>query len=167
MRYLCDIYREVARILSAEDLEILLMYVMDIKSYAEIGGYLRNEVITDDNRVKLKMAAKRRIVKIKDSLGYGVTAHLYIIWEQFLLDNPSMEEATVPQIHIGWLWKALMRVNDGGYWGLKDGYKVYKSKSTCEIPQYLQGAFGDNKTHCTLCGTQRCTRKKDNGTLHS
>lgn len=160
MQMVIDIYKEIAKVLSAEDLEILMMWIRDNRVYSDIGGHIRGEVVTNDNKVKLKMVGKRRIVKIKKELGYNVTYHLYIIWKQILLDESSMNEAWTPKEHIGWLCTTLQKINNGGYWGVRDGYKEYKSKSICLIPQYLEESFG-TKVICTYCG-KRCSRKKDN-----
>jgi hypothetical protein len=162
MLCLVEVYKELSKIFTAEDLEILLMFVMCIRPYTYIGSYIRNERVTEDNRDKLRMVGKRRIDRIERTLRRKVQPSTYTRWQQILLDNPSMEEAWKPKYIIGWPMVFFRNVNIGSYWTTPkkaDKRKsVYKSRGGCRVPEYLAETFGDTKTACGICGI-KCKRK--------
>lgn len=52
-----------------------------------------------------------------------------------------------------------MEVGEGMREGIDNGHKVMKTIVRCHVPEYLNNAFYDELTCCTLCAT--CSRKKD------
>lgn len=52
-----------------------------------------------------------------------------------------------------------MAVGEGMREGIDRGHKVMKTVIKCHVPEYLNNAFRDDTTCCTLCAT--CSRKKD------
>lgn len=160
-----QLWREVSQVLTASELEDTLKRIVDRKTYSEIGHVKMKgfKVTTEAQKQRIASAAKTRGLRRVKSIVKKL--HNLDIPEDVqvaLLDNPSMEEAKEPMCFMGLLGTRLQKVNDGGYWGVTNGYKVYKSKSRCEIPEYLSGAFKGTKVVCTLCGSIKCTRKDAN-----
>lgn len=56
-------------------------------------------------------------------------------------------------------FERVMQIGEGMREGIQDGRKVMKTIVKCRLPEYVNEAFGDKCTCCTLCAT--CTRKKD------
>jgi hypothetical protein len=166
-----EIWREVSKVLTAEELEGLLKYIVDQRTYGEI-GYVKVENYKAKKSNQKKRIRKhawirgyRRISAVMTKLKTLVVSENLILCKEFLLDNPSMTEATTPKIHFGWLVTVLQKINGGGYWTKPqktDKQKSeYKSRSICLIPSYLSQSFGDTKTKCGICGV-RCSRKSNN-----
>lgn len=169
MQAIITIYREIAKVLTAEELEILVRWIIEGRSYADIGRTIRPKVKTEvnisiskqakDNSAKhANMTGKRKIQKIIRKIKAIVESSILIDCKDLILDNPSMEEMNTPGFHFGWLCSRLQKINNGGYWGKDHNKRTYKSKSICLIPEYLQKSFGNDHTKCTLCGI-KCTRK--------
>ena len=56
-------------------------------------------------------------------------------------------------------FERVMQIGEGMREGIEDGRKVMKTIVRCRLPEYVNEAFGDEWTCCTLCAT--CSRKKD------
>jgi len=161
MMTVIQLYQEISKVLTADELEVLLQYIIDQRPYADIGHvktkYYKPKTTKQKQRVRNrdKTAGYRKVKSILRKLKtINVSKAMY----EALLSEPSKVEDGVPKHYIGWLCTRLQAVNDGGYWKYPQKKKtVYKSKSICQIPQYLANAF-PTKTKCSLCGI-KCTRK--------
>jgi hypothetical protein len=73
-------------------------------------------------------------------------------WHSFLQPPQSILEANVPDVMLRWCLDAAEKAWSHSYWGKSNDRKVYKTATHCCVPEYLSESFGDNDTHCTLCG---------------
>lgn len=73
-------------------------------------------------------------------------------WADFLLPPQSDLEAGSPE-SMGYPYEFAREQNDGGRWGIKDGYRRWISKSKCTMPEYFKKCFPDQKTVCPICDT--------------
>lgn len=86
-----------------------------------------------------------------------------------LFQQPQSKlEAHSPEI-MGWTHEFLQEVSIEGQWKyLKNGRKVYESKTRCMIPEYFEDCFyqGTAKIFCSICwdnfGQNSCTRLESN-----
>lgn len=142
------ILENIQKYLDPIDRKILEMWAVDGYNQADIGIALSLTQQAVSYRIKvMHLKIKRHICEIPYfDLYYS---------DEVLTEKPYLGHNQ--KILLGFPHEHLMKLSDGGRWGERKGTKVYISKVKCTLPEYFQGAFGDNKTQCTLC--KKCKRR--------
>lgn len=168
MKSMFDYFKYIKRKLSNEDWNILIDWLIEGKSYIDIGKkYLKTPRDSKLSPQFLPQAycsrAKRRILNIQCFLRETAQNPVVTLLKPQLEQNWE-KDAEEPRIFAGWLCSRLAQANDGAYWKMPTktchSKKEYKSRIKCKIPEYLHKCFGDNIPVCSACGI-RCTRKSE------
>lgn len=154
--------------LSPKEREIFYMYCIDKMTFEQIGEHVvgeykkllknasgyKSKKTEENKRIALTKIGIKELQRITAKIKQKCTPVSNTLCKDLLLPNESMEEASTPKHHIGWLGTRLMKVNNGGYWSYNKhrDTKEYKSKHKCAIDTYTEGI-------CSQCGI-KCTNKE-------
>lgn len=116
------------------------MYVLEGRTFEDIGKTLGKDESTIRRKLDNihKFIAKR--VHDKETLTE---------LKEYILDNPSLKEASTPNNALGWMCERLPKHCVGYKWGITRGRKEWKPVYKCMMHTYTDAI-------CTLCGV-RCT----------
>ena len=140
-RHIITMLRFVMPRLNKKNRKVLWLYAIKGLNLVDIGKRLRITTPSVHERIErmhnkiLKMLLERTE---------------YIEWFEALLPPRSQEVAHAPETR-GYPFEIMVMVSVACVKVKLDGIMHHKNKWECRMPEYLQGAFGDDKSCCSLC----------------